>query len=749
LKQKKTVSFDDLPWAVRKFLSVFPQPFIVLDECFAAGTPVEVLNKDKRICQKPIDSVSAGDIVLNAIGEDYVEATARKEVTSLVEIRFGGDAVACSENHRFFTLQGWKSAKNLRAGDYLMETAQAVRLLRTNIYSRASRSKMAAFLRKTLLREMADAANGDTEQGIHSRTEPENLEKDRCLPSWRLAGSTSADRAYTGAESDAGQGVNQKNDQGKDATWNIAQGSPAGREREALTNSGQIYVTRLAWKLVAGICCFVRQAKTWFSNLLQDRHGEPGHAHRVGNRRARPFRETKDTGQKEGQGAGFVRVESVSVLKQGSSGLDKYRDAGGRIYCYDIKAKRHRSFSVNGVLVHNCSKIKTNTPMKETDKSSRTRTIKLLNKFGHRCIMTGTLMSKSPLNVVDQYNFLREGYFPESMWELAERYCIMETIRVGRGRRVLISQKDYAAIRARLKNAFIRGGEAQLEAAKGSIFKQFAIDYAKQEHIIRHRKYTPFINEKELLRRIAPDTLFVRREDVFDIQFDKFVKEPIMRPVKLSKDAKRIANELIERGFTDRLVLGKAPALELLTRLQDICNGFEPVKDDEGNVSYRPLLENPKLDELINLLEEIDVRNNQIVVWASRRNLLDLCADRFEKEGYTFARYDGSASDTEKENAEQAFIKREAAIFLANQSSGAFGLNCLAQCSYAVYMCVDGSVERYHQSQHRILRGQLTAPKFSYAVYAEGAVEERQWTALKVGQELIEADNHKEKFIFV
>jgi SNF2 family DNA or RNA helicase len=401
------------------------------------------------------------------------------------------------------------------------------------------------------------------------------------------------------------------------------------------------------------------------------------------------------------------------------------------------------------IVLDEVSKIKTNTPMKEMDKSSRTRTIKLLNKFGHRCAMTGTLMSKSPLNVVDPFNFLKEGYFPESMWELAERFCVMQTIRIGRGRRVLISQKDYAAIRTRLKNAFIRGGEIQLEAAKESIFKQFAIDYAKQEHIIRHRKYTPFINEKELLRRIAPDTLFVRREDVFDIQFDKFVKEPIMRPVELSKEAKRIANELIELGFTDRLVLGKAPALELLVRLQDVCNGFEPVKDDEGEVSCHPLSENPKLDELIDLMEEIGVGKNQVAVWVSRRNLLNACASRLEKEGISFVRYDGDASNSLKEEAEKKFLSREVSVFLANQSSGAYGLNCLSQCSYAVYMCVDGSVEKYHQSQHRILRGQLAAPKFSYAVYAAGTVEERQWTALKVGQELIEADNRKEKFIFV
>jgi hypothetical protein len=65
-----------------------------------------------------------------------------------------------------------------------------------------------------------------------------------------------------------------------------------------------------------------------------------------------------------------------------------------------------------------------------------------------------------------------------------------------------------------------------------------------------------------------------------------------------------------------------------------------------------------------------------------------------------------------------------------------------------IWMCVDGSVEKYHQARHRILRGQLTAPKFAYAVYAEGSVEERQWETLRVGQELLAAENTKETFLF-
>ena len=407
-------------------------------------------------------------------------------------------------------------------------------------------------------------------------------------------------------------------------------------------------------------------------------------------------------------------------------------------------------FSSPFIILDECSKIKSNIPMKERDKSSRTRTIKLLNKYGDRMIMTGTLMSKSPLNVVDPYNFLRDGYFPENMWELAERYCVMMTIRVGRGRRVFISQKDYITVRTRLKNAYLRGGEMQLEAAKESVYKQFGIDYAKQEHIIRHRKYTPFVNQNELLRRIAKDTIFVKREDVFDIKFDKFVKEPIMRPVELSAEAKQIANELIEIGFTDKLVLGKAPALELLHRVQDVCNGFEPIKDvNNGNVSHVPLKENVKVDALLELLEEIDVEKNQVVIWSSRKLLIGAVSRALQSNGIPYVVYDGDAKNSEKADAEEKFKKREVQVFLANQASGAYGLNCLSGCSYMVWLCVDGSVEKYYQAMHRILRGQLASPKFAYAVYTKGSVEERQWESLRVGQELITAENKKDTFKFV
>jgi hypothetical protein len=399
------------------------------------------------------------------------------------------------------------------------------------------------------------------------------------------------------------------------------------------------------------------------------------------------------------------------------------------------------------IVLDESSRIKTNVPTQEKKKSTRTRLVKLLGRFGERCIMTGTLKSKSPVNVLDQFAFLDKGCFPESEWEFAERYCVMETIAVGKiRRRVLVSERSYHDVRNYLKNCYIRGGDALLRTAKDRIFRERAINFAKQEHIVRHKKYSPFVNQAELLKRMAPVSMIVRREDVFDIRHDKFVVEPIMRPVELPERHKALVKELVDLGFTDNFTLGKAPALELLHRVQDVCNGFEPFKDEAGVVSHKALPESPKITELLALLEEIGVEENQAVVWCSRTLLLGACAEAFDKEGYLYVRYDGSLSAQEKAAAEKKFASGEARVFLANPASGAYGLNCMARCSYAAFVCIDDSVEVYRQAQLRILRGQITAPKFGYHIYAKGTVEERQLSRLRAGLELVTDANTRDVF---
>jgi len=411
------------------------------------------------------------------------------------------------------------------------------------------------------------------------------------------------------------------------------------------------------------------------------------------------------------------------------------------------------------IILDESSKIKTNTPMPEYKKSIRCRLIKLLHDTGERTILTGTLKSKSPLNVYDQYGFLDPFIFPETMYEFAERYCIMITIRIGRGRRVQISQKDWDKIRRRLANAYRRGGEAQLEMSKASVFKEYTINEENMDWIIAHQKFTPFIHQDELIRRIAPVTMFVKRSDVFDIAFEKFVDEPIVRYVEISAKAKAMGNELVELGFTDTLTLGKAPALELMHRLQDICNGFEPHESEvqsktldvatgtypmERVITYTPFDDNPKLDEVFSLLDEIGTEENQVAIASSRVNFLEAIKERLEKEGIPFTHYEGD----NKAEAEEAFTSGEARVFLSGLKPAAYGLNCLSSCDYAIAACVDSSTEEFFQWKHRLLRGQLTHPKFAYHICVKNSVEEKVIRSLNTGVDLINYTNDKKTFMF-
>ena len=237
------------------------------------------------------------------------------------------------------------------------------------------------------------------------------------------------------------------------------------------------------------------------------------------------------------------------------------------------------------IVLDESSRIKTNTPVAEKKKSTRTRLIKLLSAYGHRMALTGTLMSKSPLNAVDQYQFLNHNAFEEGMFAIAERYCVMMTLPTGRrAARVLLpehSGKDdknsWTGIRRRMKNAYAVGGKARLALTMSRVSRELNISYENLVWILHHQKYRPFKDTTTLLKRYQDFTEVVSREDAFDTRLERYINKPIVRKVPLSEEAKKLYKQLVELGFTDNLVLGKSAALELSQRLMDVCNGFEPI----------------------------------------------------------------------------------------------------------------------------------------------------------------------------
>ena len=383
------------------------------------------------------------------------------------------------------------------------------------------------------------------------------------------------------------------------------------------------------------------------------------------------------------------------------------------------------------------SKIKTNNPCKESKKSKRTQAILKLNKIGQRCILTGTFMSKSPVNAYDQMNFLCPGFFSESMYAFAEHYVIRRSLPSVRGARITITQKDYETIRKRLVR--YKDNPSDLSGAMDSIHSFYGISKEDCIHILKNPEYSPHKNMDELWQRIGDTCMKVDRKTATDLP-PKVYKT---YDITLTKEQMKLYLQLQNQYCTDNIIVDNG--LKLYLRFQDVCNGYEPIDhgdtiDENGkvrhNVELKPLADNPKL----NMLEEVidDIGDKQVVVWCSRTKLLYDAEAHMKELGYTTAIYDGKIDKKLREEGYQSFSEGKTQLIFVNQASGAYGLDGLKEADYAVYLCNSYSVEQRAQSENRIYRGEITRSKYIIDIICKGTCEDRVTEALKQGKELLD-----------
>lgn len=379
------------------------------------------------------------------------------------------------------------------------------------------------------------------------------------------------------------------------------------------------------------------------------------------------------------------------------------------------------------------SKIKTNNPCKDSKKSKRTQAILRLNRIGERCILTGTFMSKTPVNAYDQMNFLCPDFFSESMYAFAEHYEIRRNLPSVRGARITIPPKDYEVIRKKLMK--VKDNASLLNGTMDAIHSFYGISKDDCYAIMQNEVYTPFKNIDELWNRIGDNCIHLNKEDILEVP----PKTYIVKNVELTKEQKKLYLQLQNQHCTDRITVDNG--LKLYLRFQDICNGYEPVETDELNengqnkVELVELKENPKLDMLEEVIDEIG--NEQVVVWCSRTRLLQDARKRLEKAGYTCGTYDGKVTKEERERDYENFKNKKIQILFCNQASASYGLDGLKEADYAVYLCNSYSVEQRVQSENRIHRGMVDRNKYIIDLTCQHTVEDRVVQALKEGKELL------------
>lgn len=388
-----------------------------LDEasCFPGDTMVET---PKGLVT--INSLNLGDQIYNASGVDYVRDIFKNEVHKAIKIKTKQGPIISSPDHPYFTTRGWMAASELQPGDSIVETQEAMRILRKGNNTKDFPGSQEAFLQSILFSEMAECTTGNCFQDDRNEAkEPGEPYKSRCKMATtenmrvvrenifpkiqfgtqekilrecmfrEVANEPTASKSHNSISVSHSRGSGQENQKHKGMVdlWSGVGGECEKKDRDAQSNvrpclqgesSGNSEENRPSSTVD-------RREGSWNDRTSRDPFSlsRRGVETRIPNtciteadrfpdmflyRPGKPDPEDCNRGgwwnaqnvSMEGKGcqedtiSGITRVESVEILEPGHPELEKHRDANGRIYFYDITATRHPSFSVVGLLVHNC-----------------------------------------------------------------------------------------------------------------------------------------------------------------------------------------------------------------------------------------------------------------------------------------------------------------------------------------------------------------------------------------------------------
>ncbi len=318
----------------REWVPLHDKLFLVIDECFVAGTLVD---------GQPIENIAVGDLVWSATGEGEltrkkVVRTFKKKPAALLKIYLeNGTVLVCTPEHPFYTGRAYVPAANLQEGNLIY--GQDPSMLLVPSYCQLYNSPSTVCRTSLLLTYM--------QSSVQSESVQRNCREDK-----------SQIRCGTNASTQSNAATREQRGDAYNTARNKAQAHSAGRQRQTSSSrtsrSIQAINAAFSWlglRIRGGNGPAKKDKNS--SDMLQDRCGASRAQNCCGGGRKQPSGfSSKSTGSKERRLSSFTRVVRVSFPQQGSPEqlalLSRYD------YVYNIEVEDTHTYFVNGVLVHNC-----------------------------------------------------------------------------------------------------------------------------------------------------------------------------------------------------------------------------------------------------------------------------------------------------------------------------------------------------------------------------------------------------------
>ena len=322
-----------------------------------------------------------------------------------------------------------------------------------------------------------------------------------------------------------------------------------------------------------------------------------------------------------------------------------------------------RAFGRNGLIA-----IDESTTIKN-HKAKRTKALmKIASAFKYKRLLTGSPVTKSPMDLYSQCEFLRPGLLGyDSYYAFQGRYAVMQRKTMG-------------------SHAF--------------------------------QQLVGFRNLDELTFKIDQFSYRVLKQDCLDLP-DKIYT---VRYVGLTKQQRDMYNSIKQHALVmlDNGELSTAPAvITQMLRLQQILSGH--LKTDDGDTIY---FDSKRMDALKEILEEHD---GKAIIWSRFRydiqQITKMLNDTFGQG--CAASYYGDTSDDERQRAVNDFQNSEhLKFFVGNPSTAGYGLT-LTEADLVIYYANDFNLETRAQSEDRAHRiGQKNNVTYVDLI-SEGTIDER------------------------
>jgi len=306
--------------------------------------------------------------------------------------------------------------------------------------------------------------------------------------------------------------------------------------------------------------------------------------------------------------------------------------------------------------------------------AKRTKNIVTLGKDAkYRRIMTGSPVTKSPLDLYKQCEFLDEYLLDHSSYyTFRTRYAVMRKANFnGRSVEIVVGYKNLG----------------------------------------------------ELSDKLKPFSYRVLKDDCLDLPKKTFMK----RVITLSAEQEKVYKQMKQMALAqlNGKLLTTANALSQLMRLHQITCGHFKANDGSTQV-----LKNNRLDELNDLLDEVE---GKAIIWAHYQYDVQTILDAIKKEygEEAVVDYYGKTPNEDRQDNIQKFQSDPRCRFLVGTpSTGGYGLT-LTAASTMIYYSNGYDLEKRQQSEARIDRIGQEKPMTYIDIICEDTVDERIVKALR------------------